>query len=684
MAVTRIAEEDRSLAVEVEAGEALDVREFHVEERMSSLFAIELVVLSESPALDFDAILGQKARFRLRSGRAERMWSGIVSQLEQIRVEERGLSTYELTIVPAAWLLTQRRNYRMFQHVTEPDIALALLAEWGIEPDARIDRGAYKKRKYRVQYGESDHAFVSRMLEDAGISYFFADEGETRLTLSDAPQAADPRPGRLLFVDAPSPGAAPVEFVTAVRIGQRVRPGRYTMRDVDHRLAPTYPLVATASKGRGIEERLERYHYTPGAFLFGAERGDVTPAADDRGRTRSDEAEGARLAERRLQAKRGSARSCAFATNAHDLAPGRVIAVDGHPHPLLGAGKTLLVVASTLQGTSYGEWTHTCEARGADAPHRPPLVTPKPKAIGAESATVVGTPGEEIHTDEFGRVRVHFHWDRESRMNDLSSCWIPVSQSWGGAGYGGLNLPRVGQEVLVEFLGGDPDRPVIVGRMFTNLQKVPYKLPDNKTQSGWRSSSTGGSGGYNEIMFEDAAGQELLNLQAERDLQKLVKNDETVTIGNDRSKTVGRDDVLNVGSNRTKTVGGSERNVVGVNQSVSVGVNRATQVGRIDSTVVGEQFVVSVMPPGEYFLPAGSAFVSMVDGNITLNNGAGASIELAGDTVTISAGQINIKAGRNIDAFAAVKATLVSRDEATEIVSSKDVLIEGEMVRINP
>src|SRR5690349_16515892 len=161
----------------------------------------------------------------------------------------------------------------------------------------------------------------------------------------------------------------------------------------------------------------------------------------------------------------------------------------------------------------------------ARRPRVPPrVVTPKPKISGVESATVVGPPGEEIHTDEFGRVRVHFHWDRESRMNDNSSCWLHVSHPWAGRGFGMINLPRIGQEVLVDFLGGDPDRPIIVGRVFTNLQKVPYALPANKTQSGWKSESSPGGGGFNEIRFEDAKGSEQVYIQAEKNLDKLVKN----------------------------------------------------------------------------------------------------------------------------------------------------------------
>lgn len=591
MTIDKVSQGDRLLALEVASGDALDVRHFSIEERMSSLFEVRLVVLSDDADLDFDAIVGQPARFSLRTSGIERSWSGLVSHLEQVGIEESGLSTYELSLVPAAWLPTQRRNYRMFQQISEPDIALALLDEWNVPVEVRLDRAAYKKRKYRVQYGESDHAFLCRMLEDAGISYFFEDhDGETRLILSDAPHAAARRERGLTYVDRPHPGMAPVDYVTALRIGQKVRPGRYTMRDRDYRLPPAYPLAASAAKGRGVEERLERYHYTPGAFLFGTDKGESTPAADDKGKTRSDESEGAQLAQKRLDAKRGSGKSCSFSTNVHRLAPGMVIAVGGHPHPILAEGRTLLVVSSKLEGTSFGEWKHEVTARSTDVPHRPALVTKKPKVNGVESATVVGPPGEEIHVDEFGRVRVHFHWDRESRMDDGSSCWVPVSESWGGAAYGGMNLPRIGQEVLVDFLGGDPDRPIVVGRVFTNLQKVPYKLPDHKTRSTWKSNSTGQTGGYNEIMFEDLNGRELVYEQAERNRRRLVKNDETITVGNYRDKLVKGHELETTYLTRTEVTGLDRTELTAANRTTVIGADRKTLVkGSDDERVEGSR-----------------------------------------------------------------------------------------------
>jgi type VI secretion system secreted protein VgrG len=644
----------KNLAVEVGSGDALDVRQFSIRERLSSLFQVNLVVVSENPSIEFDDVVGQTAKFSMAAGIHDRFWSGVCNHFEQVRVEPSGLSTYQLSIVPTLWLLTQRKNYRMFQHISEPDIVSKLLSEWDIEPVVRIDKGAYKKRKYRVQYGESDFTFMCRVLEDAGITFYFEQDGEeTKLVLSDAPQANSKRGQALTFVeDTSTVKSADFDFVTAVRLGQRVRPGKYTMRDHDYRKPPNYKLMSSASKGLAVEEKLERYQYVPGAFLFGTDSGDATPTADDKGKTRTDEKEAAVLAQKRLDAKRGSARVATFDTNAYDLAPGVVMGMSGHPHAALGEEKSLLVVESSLSGTERGEWSLHCEVRGTEVPFRPELSTPRPKVNGVESATVVGPPGAEIHTDEFGRVRVHFHWDRESKMDDNSSCWVHVSQPWGGAGYGGTNLPRIGQEVLVDFLGGDPDRPVIVGRVYTSLQKTPYKLPDNKTQSGWKSNSTGGGGGYNELMFEDAQGKELLRMQAEKDLNKLVKHDESVNIGNDRTKSVGHDDTLTVGNDRSRVVGNNESGTIGANQTITVGANQTTTVGGDRKVTVTGSQVVTVL--GEGGIPA--CLTDVTGGyEVTASKTARMSapekitLECQGSSITLEPGKITIKAGGNAE-----------------------------------
>jgi len=258
---------------------------------------------------------------------------------------------------------------------------------------------------------------------------------------------------------------------------------------------------------------------------------------------------------------------------------------------------------------------------------------------------------------------------------------MPVSQPWAGAAFGGINLPRVGQEVIVDFLGGDPDRPMITGRVYTASQPVPYKLPDNKTQSGWKSNSTGGTGGYNEIMFEDSAGKELVRIQAEKDLQRLVKNDEDDTVGHDRIRDVKHNEEVTIGNNRTHRVVANERIHIGQNQAVNIGVNRATSVGMIDSTVVGETFVMMVIPPGEgdpgfgtvevppdrpvlpndledIVGPPGNVTVfSGKKGEITLDNGEGARILVRGSTITLQAPHI-LLCGNAVDIMATGKLTL--------------------------
>jgi type VI secretion system secreted protein VgrG len=402
--------------------------------------------------------------------------------------------------------------------------------------------------------------------------------------------------------------------------------------------------MATAAGASSVEQQLERFDYAPGAFLFESDKGEATPHADDRGRYRTDEAEAAAMARRRLDAERAEALSCVFSTNAVDLAPGVVFAMRDHPRRELAEDRSLLVVDATMHGKVGEMWSVRVEARSSDVPYRPQLTTPKPKVNGVESATIVGPAGQEIHTDEFGRVRVHFHWDRESQMNENSSCWIHVSQPWGGTGYGGVNVPRIGQEVLVDFLGGDPDRPVIVGRVYTNLQRVPYALPDNKTQSGWRSNSTNATGGYNELMFEDAAGKELVRMQAEKDMHKLVKHDEAAVVGHDRTRQVGHDETLAVANNRSKTVGVDETTEIGRNQSETVGLNRSVQVGVNHTEVIGATMnltvgaAMNVAVGGTKTEVVGGASTETVGGAKALAVGGNYSIGVAGSMGTTVGG----------------------------------------------
>jgi uncharacterized protein involved in type VI secretion and phage assembly len=719
--------------------ESLSVRRFAVHEAMSSLFSVSVWARSPDDDIDLESLVGKPAELHITSGLTyafsggTRRWTGICQQFEHVDTESTGLSMYHLQIAPTLWLLTQRHNHRLFQHQSIPDIAGKILAEWSIEPAWKIDRGEYPKLELRIQYGESDFAFLSRLLEEAGISYFFAEDREKGSTLvfCDAPQSAEARAGGLLaYVDKPN-ASAELEYVSRVRISRDVRPGKVTIRDHDFRRKPDFKLLGSASSGSGsIEDKLELYQYRPGAGLVemeekaaqkldqaigggpggfakklggeikqfaldgavkgiekldakaqkhlhgvagfaeheaaglieagikGGVKGIVQKAekdidglvqkaedfadkkvggliekelgglagglvgdlagdlmgdlagniagkiagkiasavkgqldkltGDDKGFARHDEKAAMKRSSKMLESLRATKFSINFATNALDLAPGSVFSMLGHPRSNLGMDKRLLVTELMLEGTHDGEWDTMGHAVFADSPYRPPMQTPKPSIQGMQSAVVVGPKGEEIHTDEFGRVRVQFHWDREGQHDEGSSCWMRVSQGWAGAGYGMITNPRVGQEVLVGFLEGDPDLPIVTGTTFSTTLRTPHGLPGHKTRSSWRGSSSPGGDGANEIMMDDAKGKELVYQLAERNMQHVVKKD------------------------------------------------RGAVVGEVDSILVGKKYSVHVaqgaVPPPK-ILPTG---IEVTDGKITFTTGE-ASITLEKDTITIRA-----------------------------------------------
>jgi len=650
--------------------DSLSVHSFAVREAMSSLFEAQVLARSPNEDLDLDAIVGKPASLRIAGGsRGVRVYAGICNHLEQEEAEETGVSSYRLRIVPALWLLTQRTSYRVFQHSSAPEIATAILAEWGIEAKWKLGRAGHPKLEYRVQYGESDFAFLSRTLEEAGITYTFADEDgkPSTLLLLDAPHHNEPRAGGpIRFVDQPN-DRTDGAYVTRVRVAQEVRPGKVSIRDHDFRKNPDYKLVGTAAAQDEAEARLEQYTYAMGSFVTEGHKGGNTPVADAAAVARADEKEGRTRAERQLAAERATRRQVHFHTNTLDLAPGTVFAIGHHPRADLSAENKLLVTELSIEGSPDGEWKAKGAAVFSAQPYFPRRATPKPRAHGVESAVVVGPRGQEIHTDEFGRVQVQFHWDRQGQFDQGSSCWLRVSQGWAGGGYGMVAIPRIGHEVLVGFFGGDPDQPIVVGRVHNGASPLPYKLPENKTKSTWRSASSPSAGGCNEITFEDAGGAELLYVQAERNLEKLVKADESVRIGGSRGKSVG------------------------VNENVAIGGNRATTIGGVDAAVVGARHSVTVASGAG--ATGGPTGLDMVDRRISLSTGE-ATITLEGPNITLEAAAgILLNAGANIALAAGAHVTVNSqinmtlKSGATLVVQAEDgdvVIQGGPIVQINP
>ncbi len=690
-----------SLTVSLGA-DVLSVRRFTVEETISNAFTVDVWAVSPNDALDLEKIVGANAslsatllqHFAPLGG--ARKWTGVVSHIEQVAVESAGLSTYYLRIVPDVWLLHQRTNHRVFQHLSIPDIVDKVLADWPITFEWKVDRPKYPKLEYKVQYGESDYNFLSRLLEEAGISFVFPDSGGvgTALTFADALHSAEPRVKTPIAYSSKPDESRDTENVSDVHILHEVRPGAWSIRDYDFR-NPNFPLFGDAPKAFPPEDRYEQYHYDPGSFRVEGAKGGDTPVADDRGVARHEQKEGASRAARFLEAQRANKRVVSFNTNTIDLWPGIVLSVEGHPHTELGGTARLLLTHFSIEGTPGQEWNITGKAVFADVPYRAPLKTPKPTVSGVQSAIVVGPAKQEIHTDEFGRVRVQFPWDREGKLDDASSCWIRVSQGWAGTGFGILTVPRVGQEVLIGFLEGDPDEPIVVGRVFNAKNQVPYKLPDHKTRSTWKSQSTPQAEGFNELMFEDLAGKELIYFQAQKNLRKLVKNDEIITVVHNREKLVKANETETTGGVRTEVVGGDRIEITVGNETTVVGASYAKLVkfnaverteGDSLLTVVKDQHIITKRDKFEK-IEKNSHFSVMglhneaVSGSNSLS--CGSHDESVGGKYALSAGDvIHIKAGSNIVIEAAADLTLKGPGGFIRI-DGGGVTIVGNLVRIN-
>lgn len=585
-----------SFRLDTSVASALDVREFSVDDGLNALFSVELEAMSKDPAIDFEELVGQPAAFHVELDESvypetpRRSWSGVVSEAHLLRSETTGLSTYQVTLAPRLWLLTRRTNCRVFQQKTDLDVVKELLSEWGIE-FADECRATYKTRKYRVQYQETDFAFVCRLLEASGISFWFRGvDGVSELVLGDAPELGPERSAPLDHVDTPTANA---RYATNMRASRAVTSGRIAVADHDHRL-PNKPLVAsTVASTQSIESQLEQFVYRPGWFRYGNPGPKDTPVADDRGRTRTDAAEAQRVANQLGAAAMARARRVMFDSNALDLAPGLRLMV-AH-HPLAERTGWLLVTRTTVSGSTDDEAHVSVSAAPASGPYKPELATPQPSIQGVETATVVGPAGEEIHCDEFGRVRVQFHWDRYGAMDENSSCWVPVNQPWAGGGIGGINIPRIGQEVMVSFLAGNPEEPMIVGRMFTNLLRPPYPLPQSKNINGFKSQEMSGGGGKNEFFFNDSNAGMMMFRHAGKDESTETVKDRKEWVGQHRSQRVDMNRSSSIGGNDKKDVTGNETESVQGNQSHSVlGDKIGSVLGNLLSMAGGERIMQTI------------------------------------------------------------------------------------------
>jgi len=585
MAILRGANESLlSIRIEGIPDAELRVLRMHGEEGISRLFQFELELVSENAAIPFPNVVGQPATLTFSTQSADRHVNGIVSRFEQGAVGER-FTKYQLQLVPRVWRLQHRLDCRIFQNHSTLEIVQEVLQAAGIPSSGQRAnvKASYAKREYCVQYQESDWAFISRLLEEEGIFYFF-EHGEAQhvVVFSDESGAQSDIPGDAAVLFRESAGFVPEdEYVGSFRYAQGVHTGAAALRDYTF-TRPEQSLEATNSGS--LDTDLEAYEY-PGFYTAG-----------DQGR---------RLATVRRQEREALRTLAAGQSVCRRLVPGYRFNLTQHSRGEFNAAYLISHVVHDAYEpqaleqeapeneteTEYGNEFHCIPS---SVPFRPRRVTPRPAVRGPQSAVVVGPAGEEIYTDEYGRIKVQFHWDRKGKSDEKSSCWMRVATPWAGAQWGAISIPRIGWEVMVAFLDGDLDRPVVVGSLYNASHMPPWSLPDNRTQSGIKSASSPGSGGFNEIRFEDKKGEELLHVQAEKDRSTLTKNDDSQEVGHDRTRSVGNDERVSIGQHFTVDVGGDHSESVDGNESLTVTKDRTRMVTGQEMVTIGKDQGISV------------------------------------------------------------------------------------------
>jgi type VI secretion system secreted protein VgrG len=706
-------------------------------EEVSHLFRFRLDAVAEvKKDVPFDKLLGQPVKVALElPDKKVRYFAGIVSRCSQGQ-SDTFFCEYRLEIVPKFWLLTKKVQSRIFQHQSVPDVLKKVLQ--GLDVEYQI-QGAFQPRDYCVQYRESDFAFASRLMEEEGIFYFFkhSDAGD-KLVVANTPQAHPAVPGSstVTYKSVPQDDQSG-DVVTSMEKTQEVASSKFTLWDHTFELPHRHnevqkPIQDSAAVGKVTHKlkppaELEVYDW-PGGYA-GRFDGIDKGGGEQKSELDKIETDGKRVVEIRAQHEaaarigvRGGSR-CRQFTAGHKVSV-KTLSTDPVAVPLkidgdyvLTAVEHLARIGSNLRSGEAAElYDNTFSALPAAVPFRPARTTPKPVVPGCQTAVVVGPPAEEIFTDKYGRVKVQFHWDREGKQDADSSCWVRVATGSAGRGWGMLAVPRIGQEVVVDFLEGDPDQPIITGCVYNPDQMPAYKLPDEKTKSYWKSDTSPGGVGFNEIRFEDKKDKEQIFIHAERNMDERVKHDRMERVIHDRHLIVGWEKDGNKGGSQYEEVLENKHLKVHKDQEEHVGGNIKLHVGGVDdgkgnvdvridgkkTETIGDECHVHVkthwmQKVGEdYELTAKNRFTMMqdsdqlhvkgqravkVDDKDSLTVGGDRHQKITGGYAT-DAGTIHLKAGQTVVIEAGVQLTLKVGGNFIDI-SPAGVAIQGTMVLIN-
>jgi type VI secretion system secreted protein VgrG len=641
------------------------LRTIQGEERISGLFQYTLELISADDALDFSQIVGKSVTVAMDLATGDKEYlNGIVGRFVHAGKDPRQ-STYFADLHPKLWLLTLASDCRIFQNKSVPDIVKQVLSDHGVTDVKDSLTGAYSPREYCVQYMETDFDFVSRLMEEEGICYFHTHaDGKHTLVLADDSSAWPACTGySSVKVRAADSSMAEEGTVFECSLEQQVVTAKYRTDDYNFEV-PATDLLSTADGGDG-----QQVYEFPGDV-------QTTDAADSRTKVALEGLEAGK------QILRGSGPCRSFRAGAK-------FTLTGHTRD--DANSAWVLRRVSFRGDQSVAFTNSFEAQPVATPYRPPRTTPRPRIYGSQTATVVGKSGEEIWTDKYGRIKVHFHWDQLGKKDENDSCWVRVSQGWAGKQWGALFLPRIGQEVVVSFLEGNPDRPLVTGSVYNAEQTLPYTLPDDQTKSTVKSNSSKGGGGFNEIRFEDKKDSEEIYVHAQKDHKAEILHDQTTTIGNDQTITVK--------NNRTTTIQEKDETLIVDKGNRTVKVNTGNEThdvkGKRDVTVTDKETHTN---KADYEITVSGNFKLKVTGDITIESSGKVSIK-SGTTFTNEAGtgltnkagtellnqagtSLTNKAGTTLENNAGI--SLTNKASASQTVDGGGMLtLKGGMVKIN-
>jgi type VI secretion system secreted protein VgrG len=661
------AQQNRSAAVSSPLGQ--DVLLFHhmtVREQLSQPFEIDLEVLSEDFQISLADVLGQPLSIRLDLPEgAQRFFHAYCSQFS-FAGQHRNYAIYRATLRPWLWFLSRTADCRIFQEMTVPDIVQEIFREHGFSDFENQLSETYREWEYCVQYRESDLNFVSRLMEHEGIYFYFTHEADKHtLVLADSYSSHGFFEGYEETPYYPPNSRRERDHVSEWEVSQTVQPGVYVLTDFDFERPRTDLKTQNTVQQSHPMDDFEVFDY-PGTYMQSSD--------------------GEQYVKNRVEELAAQHERAVGEGNARGLAVGYLFALVKFPRDDQNREYLILSAEHTVKDFSYetqakadsgvdyrGNWT----VMPSSQPYRPPRVTPKPVVKGPQTAIVVGKEGEEIWTDEYGRVKVQFHWDRYGERNENSSCWVRVAQLWAGKTWGAMHIPRIGQEVIVHFLEGDPDQPIIVGRVYNGDQMPPYALPDHQTQSGIKSRSTKEGDGetFNELRFEDKKDEEEIYFHAEKNFVRVVENNDSLTVGFDKQDEGNQ--TIDIYNNRTVTIdqGNETFQVKTGNRDVIIDTgndthhvkqgNREVKVDQGNDTLTIAQGNLTVsIDAGKGTIEAAQSLEFKVGGS---------SIKIEPAKITISSPQIAVTADAEVAVSGAI--AKLSGDATAEI--------SGGVVKIN-